>query len=310
MDQAIDTIRIGGKLSDINPAEDWKISMEQTDGQLSEKARRSELAPGVNLFVFANETGLSGYIEGSVPRYINDNDSNWPAASISNVSTVAAEWLDLAGGHVEYRPEPTRVTRLDIVRDFELGDDLAAHDFLASHAVVPVDGRKTKAAYSDPTQAHAKTVSVRTRFSGGGRMYDKSKERSRRGVEIPAGILRFEAQERTKQLSAGGILDVGDLDLELAHALGAKRFSWCGFDRQLVETQELVAAILTDTRVKSWYKTRLALVGMVSLLESGAGTGSSPDRKEDYRLRKALATYGYPAKRTQRLDYVEGLVAA
>jgi len=306
--RAIDTIRVGGKLSEVNAAAPgWKVSLQTEEyGGVTERGRRLELVKGVNLDVIPTDTGVTGWIEGSVPKYVNDG-VNYPAATVGEASEVVRDWLDHAADVVQFDNEPMRVTRLDVVRDFELGDQLAVHDLLVSHSAVPVKGRKVKANYRDASENHAATIHVKTRFSGSGRLYDK---RGESGELAANGILRFEAQERKSTLGRLGLELLGSLDVETAHIAGRRRFGWCGFDAQLVNRAELVEGIMLDKESRRWFATRLQLVGLVALMESNGAAPTAPDRKQDYRLRKALAEYGYPSTRTMRLDYDTGLIAA
>ena len=286
-------------------------------GGVAERGRIIALGDGgPHLQIVPTEAGVTAWVEGSVPKFATG--SNFPAATVGEASEVAREWVALAGSVVEFEDtRDLRVNRLDVVRDFDVGDPQTVGELLVAHASVPVDGRKAKAAFEDASRGHARTVAVRTRFSGSGRLYDKAKE-SREALAA-RGVLRFEAMERKRSLARAGAELLGDLDSAVLAALGRQRFEWCGFDRPVVTWERFRDRVLGDDR-RRW-STKLQLLGYAELMRSEGAVPAAPDRKADWRIRSRLREYGYAVgageaafldrfRGAARLDYSEGLVAA
>ena len=216
---------------------------------------------------------------------------------------AARAWLGEAAEFVEW-DGPPRINRLDVVRDFETGAGaLGPAEVIASMGAVPVTLAATKAHYRDATAHQAQTFMVRTKRSGGGRLYDKGRESN---IEEAAGIVRFEAEERKAGLRKGGVLFLSDLKSADLVSIGRCRFEWCGFHREFSPAEALIARVWADPDMTEGAK--LQLTGFYSL--RSLGVGLALERSRDYRLRKLAERFGYPSEASWRLDWEEGLVAA
>lgn len=298
----VDTLRVGGRIRELDEdAEGWRVSRDRVGGEWRESGRSMRLSGGV-LTVRDTPVGRSAWVEGSVPKALSG--VNYPAVDWEVAAEVGREWVAEAGSVVAFNERP-RVNRVDVVRDFEVGSEVLVQAVLLGMAAQPVDGRRTRAVWRDPSERHALSVTVRTKTAGAGRLYDKAGES---GLEAAAGVVRFEAQERRGSLKLVGCESLAGLSGIGLDGLSRRRFEWCGFGRRLVPVSTVTAAILGDESLK--VSTRLALVGWLSVGNAGM---LDAHRSTVWRMRQRLAQYGTATDAVEtpmRLDYEEGLVAA
>lgn len=230
---------------------------------------------------------------------------NYPALPVAAAVEVVRSWLVEAEEFVGFT-EPARLSRLDVVRDFDLGSGgLGPGEVISGMGAVPVTLRAVKAHYRDPTEHQAQTLMVRTKRNGAGRLYDKGRES---GLVEASGVLRFEAQERARSLSAAGFRRLDDLDGDpVVLDLGRSRFGWCGFDREFHPSAAILSRVWADPDLTEGQ--RLQLTGFYAL--RSAGIGVPIERRRLYRLRHLAERFGYPAETAYRLDFDSArLVAA
>lgn len=300
----IDTIRVGGRITAVNVAvPGWTVTSETTAAGRSEVGRRMRLPSGAMLDVRAG----TAWVEGSVPKLLHG--ANYPAASGDEAYGAAVDWLDEACELVRWDPDDrARVNRLDVPRDFDLGDPVIVSGVISGIAAVPVIGRGRKAHYEDGTANRAQTTSILTRRSGGGRLYDKGRES---GQTEALGVLRFEAEERVNTLKRSGLTHVEHLrDSAKVYDLGRRRFDWCGFGAQLLSPEDFYDRVMSLPGII--IRTRIILLGYAEIVtRSGSVSNLFESRKTDYRYRRMIREIGVPATvGSVRLDYDEGLVKA
>ncbi len=291
----IDTLRVGGEISNHREGVGWSIFTTTTDAGYSESGRLRSLEGGARLHLISG----TAWVEGSVPK--STTGVNYPAATISTALEAADSWISEAREWVDFETEEFRVNRLDVVRDFVL-EEGAVGTVLGGLSRVPVMGRKIKAAYADASRGHAETVMVRTKTAGAGRLYDKAKE----SPGVAPGVVRFEAEERKRSLRAVGISTVTDLEDYRIERLARSRFEWCGFDAEFSGWDILLEKVMGDEELTEGQ--RIGLVGWYSL--NAAGYSVDINRNRSYRFRRLASRYGLPAESEWRLDFDLGLVAA
>jgi hypothetical protein len=217
---------------------------------------------------------------------------------------AGAAWLVEAEEFVRFEEAP-RVNRLDVVRDFPTGSGpLSPSEVISSMSAVPVTLRAVKAHYRDPSDHQAQTYYVRTKRSGGGRLYDKGRESGLAGAE---GVVRFEAQERARSLRKSGVLLFSELLDAPTSAIARARFKWCGFDQPFSSSPALLERVWSDDTLTEGQKLQLS--GFYALRSLGVGVAL--DRTRHYRMRRLAERFGYPSDAGAfRLDFEAGLVAA
>jgi len=298
----IDTVRVGGPVEAVNiGAPGWRMSVENTQAGISEKARRRQLPSGAWLDVVAGRA----WVEASVPKLLRG--VNYPAAPLPDVVEAATMMLEEASGFVRFSEGDPLVNRLDVVSDLPLEDQMTVGTVISTLAALPVMGAQSVTHHLDPTRHKAQTLSKRTKSAGSGTLYDKLRES---GNEAARGVLRFEGRERRRSLRAAGIERLSDLDPVLVDLVGRERFKWCGFDTPMLTDQDFWQHLL-DARM--YDRTRLQVYGFAcAQRDLGGISGLFEARRSDYRWRKFLHEFGVLTKADQsmRIDYDEGLVMA
>jgi len=295
----IDTLRVGGEIVSMDTAaENWQIHTKTTKAGIEESGRIRSMESGARLHV----VGGKAWMEGSVPKALQG--VNFPAATVDDAQEIVGAWFAEASQFVTYEDRRAlRVNRVDVVRDFRTESGAGPSDLIGGLAETPIMGQKSKAHFQDPSLHHARTLYVKTKRAGSGRMYDKFAESK---LEEAKGVLRFEAQERVRSIRGAGAITFGDLTAPVLDTLGRSRFAWCGFDVPVSGWDQWLLMTLGNEEITDG--TKLQLIGFASLRRSGFDP--LMERTRSYRLRKLLMDNGVPAKTEVRLDYDEGLIAA
>lgn len=288
-------------LSPPRPGPGWEVRTLTTEAGHIEAGRRRRLPSGAVLDVI----GSSAWVEASAPKARDGH--NLSGLAPADARLQASAWLLEAAQWVDLDPDDVgRVTRLDVVRDFDLEDPGRVHLVLGGLACLPVDGRQHRKAYADPTRGGAQTVWIGTRRAGGGRCYDKGRES---GALEAAGRLRFEGEERTRALGRAGIRRLEDVTPEAAERAARLRWEVCGFGRPFDALAGAVGAVMGHSGLTEGQ--RLAALGYLTLLDTG--WIGRLERSRDYRLRRILRGLPVPSRghgEAWRLDFDRGLVAA
>lgn len=297
----VDTIRVGGRIEAINRAPGWTSTVTTTEAGETVLGSRRKLDSGPVIDV----RGDHAYIECSVPKVTRG--VNYPALPLGEALSALPGLVDAASEFVRFR-DPVAdlvVNRLDVVRDFDCGDPLGVSGVISALARVPVMGRAGLSHFFDGSSNRAQTVRVATKSAGGGTIYDKGQESGR--VEA-AGIVRFEARERQATLRRAQLRVVRDLEPRSVGELGRRRFEWAGFDAQMFGPEDWFERVINAPGTPY---SKIMVLGYGEVLRHLGAVGKVfTARRSDYRWRRAIRSFGVPAVRTMRLDYLEGLVAA
>lgn len=294
----VDTLRVGGPVLGVrNGAPGWRVTTELTEAGVREECRLRRLPSGAMLDVRSG----SAWVEGSVPKVLRG--VNFPAASVVEAQGVGHGWLEEASEFVTFDGSEPKLHRLDVVRDFLEVPNISG--VLSDLATLPgSDSRQKRALYRDPQRGAAETVSVFTRHSGGGRLYDKGAESG----SIASGVLRFEGEERTRSLLRGSAEVFSDLTDSKAEALARARWEWCRFGASLRPIDELEELImsgpgrLSDRAALAWITRRIAEGGRVPW----------PSRDSRWYWAKKLRNLGHGSvgEVVYLLDFDLGVIAA
>lgn len=142
--------------------------------------------------------------------------------------------------------EDPKVTRLDLVRDFQLKDTTVLGPVLDGLATVPRVGRVKVRRFADADRGQAQTLTVGP-MAWKATLYDKDAETGGRAE----GVLRFEARLHADQLrseyaskNGGQVGTVADFEEAKLRRLARSWFGRAGFDREVMAMDVLWRKVL------------------------------------------------------------------
>lgn len=252
-------------------------------------------------------------IEASLPKRVGKDNIEGVGLEdavmiLAMAKDEAREWVtfDEDGGKLAHG----RVTRLDLVRDFDGVRDV--NQVLTGLSTVPVAGRSKQTVHADGDRNCAQTLTVGPK-SWKARLYDKHAETDGLAAQ---GRVRFEAEMRRDILSSvwakangGMIRQVADLDEQRLRALTVGMFERVGFGHEIVSLDTALG------RVRAAGLSRQTENGLVNYLFSrGAGIqprGSANTLRKYRRAAEKIGVLALDVVRITegtpvRLDYCAG----
>lgn len=197
-------------------------------------------------------------------------------ATVDEAVAVTGDVVSLLDSFAEGAPprEGINLTRVDVARDFAVGDDLSP--VIRSLANAPRPYARSNSFYTNPETNSAETFTAGNK-SGLIRCYDKHAENE----NAPEGTLRVEIQARKSWLRRfGDIRSLDQLTDERVGKLATNRWEWSCVGVPIVARKALhdkVSALPLSAAVRS------QLFAFVVLQSQGIDLGLSPNSTRHYR---------------------------
>jgi hypothetical protein len=295
----IDTIRVGGPCGSVDQrAPGWRFAGETVEGGVRVLRRNRSLPGGGVLDVCVTKTGVTAWVEASVPRMVRGD--NLRPASVREAVDVATGMTETASPWLHFEG-PLSINRLDAARDIDDVVDMAP--ILLGLSGAAVAGRKVRDLYRDPQASSAQTLMTRNK-SRAVRAYNKGEES---GAPEAVNVLRLEAQTRRRALRSMGIGSLELLREEDVYKCGKSGFDWANLGAPLAPMDDALVKVLGADELT--VPARLKLIGY--MVACSHGMDASIDRRRRSDLRKSLQKVGaFTAETTNvvRLDFERGVV--
>lgn len=306
----IDTLGFAFKVDSHFETTGAKVTISNYDTE-AETFRYQHALPGGGFIGLG--VGGKAWVEASLPKRTNDEQSNVRALPVGEALEVARAMYDEA--RTVCTPEESfdesKIVRLDVVRDFAGVRQLGP--MLDGLAMVPLTGRAKRRRFADAESNNAETLRVGPK-AWACTLYDKFTET--RGDVAAAGQLRFEARLHHAQLTSvfakehgaamGVIADVTDAKCE---AMRWSMFHRVGFDRAVPATESIAEYVWACDELSP--ARRGAFWAYLTLPGFGAAL-SDPTERKYRRLAESMGLApgrGVPelvGARVMRLDYLTG----